>query len=76
MADSIYIIQETNSKLLVGIDAASGNYPFLTGDVQLAKIFNKREEAENYRKSMPRAAWYIDKNIDFVVVEYKRVDHD
>lgn len=38
---------------VIGVDLGSGGYPFSAGSVQLAKIWNTRESAQQYCNTLP-----------------------
>lgn len=59
-----FCIYDRNSQKLIGIDAASGGYPFATSDFRSVHLFFTKESAQEYADKFKKGDSY---NFDFVV---------
>lgn len=43
----------------IGIDSASGGYPYATQSIQNAKFWNNKNAAKEYKSSFPNEIWSL-----------------
>lgn len=55
---SHYVIKNENDQY-IGIDQASGGYPFSTTSLTSAKIFVSIGDASEYKKAFPSEVWTL-----------------
>ena len=58
MEESLYVIENTKTGKWIGIDDASGGYPYDT-DLIFAKKFRSIDEAVKYRNVMKEEHWQL-----------------